>query len=148
VAAVRIPLQTILIVFFFLGDLGDELCLCLYLYIKGRVSTEVTFWHSAEYGSDFWRNSGEIPLNSAEFRGISPELRKNHFRSQKIPRNSVSAEFRGHPNYRQKSIILKKIYKNSQKFEMLSHSIEPTLPVLLSYHSTLVLAVLIQSEYI
>jgi hypothetical protein len=35
--------------------------------------------------------------------------------------------------YRQKSIILKKIYKNSQKFGMLSHSIEPTLPVLLSY---------------
>jgi hypothetical protein len=29
-----------------------------------RVSTEVTFWHSAEYGSDF-------RLNSAEFRGIS-----------------------------------------------------------------------------
>jgi hypothetical protein len=63
-----------------------------------RVSTEVTFWHSAEYGSDFRRNSGEIPRNSAEFRGISPELRKNHFRCQKIPRNSVSAEFRGHPS--------------------------------------------------
>ncbi len=62
-----------------------------------RVSTEVTFWHSAEYGSDFRCNSGEIPRNSAEFRGISPELRRNHFRSQKIPRNSVSAEFRGHP---------------------------------------------------
>jgi hypothetical protein len=63
-----------------------------------RVSTEVTFWHSAEYGSDFRLNSGEIPRNSAEFRGISPELSRNHFRSQKIPRNSVSAEFRGHPN--------------------------------------------------
>jgi hypothetical protein len=48
--------------------------------------------------------------------------------------------------YRQKSIILKKIYKNLQKFGMLSHSIEPTLPVLLSYHSTLVLPVLIQSR--
>ncbi len=64
-----------------------------------RVSTEVTFWHSEEYGSDFRRNSGEIPRNSAEFRGISPELSRNHFRSQKIPRNSVSAEFRGHPMY-------------------------------------------------
>ncbi len=62
-----------------------------------RVSTEVTFWHSAEYGSDFRRHSGEIPRNSAEFRGISPEFSRNHFRSQKIPRNSVSAEFRGHP---------------------------------------------------
>ena len=62
-----------------------------------RVSTEVTFWHSAEYGSDFRLNSGEIPRNSAEFRGISPELSRNHFRSQKIPRNSESAEFRGHP---------------------------------------------------
>ncbi len=58
----------------------------------------MTFWHSAEYGSDFRCNSGEIPRNSAEFRGISPELRRNHFRSQKIPRNSVSAEFRGHPS--------------------------------------------------
>jgi hypothetical protein len=57
------------------------------------------FWHSAEYGSDFRCNSGEIPRNSAEFRGISPELRRNHFRSQKIPRNSESAEFRGHPNH-------------------------------------------------
>jgi hypothetical protein len=66
----------------------------------GRVSTEVTFWHSAEYGSDFRCNSGELPRNSAEFRGISPELRRNHFRSQKIPRNSVSAEFRGHPRWR------------------------------------------------
>ena len=66
--------------------------------VPGRVSTEVTFWHSAEYGSDFRCNSGEIPRNSAEFRGISPELRRNHFRSQKIPRNSVSAEFRGHPS--------------------------------------------------
>ncbi len=64
-----------------------------------RVSTEVTFWHSAEYGSDFRLNSGEIPRNSAEFRGISPELSRNHFRSQKIPRNSMSAEFRGHPMY-------------------------------------------------
>jgi hypothetical protein len=63
-----------------------------------RVSTEVTFCHSAEYGSDFRRNSGEIPRNSAEFRGISPELSRNLFRSQKIPRNSVSAEFRGHPS--------------------------------------------------
>ncbi len=62
-----------------------------------RVSTEVTFWHSAEYGSDFRLNSGEIPRNSAEFRGISPEFSRNHFRSQKIPRNSVLAEFRGHP---------------------------------------------------
>jgi hypothetical protein len=62
------------------------------------VCTKVTFWHSAEYGSDFRRNSGEIPRNSAEFRGITPELRRNHFRSQKIPRNSVSAEFRGHPS--------------------------------------------------
>ncbi len=60
-----------------------------------RVSTEVTFWHSAEYGSDFRRNSGEIPRNSA----ISPELSRNLFRSQKIPRNSVSAEFRGHPSW-------------------------------------------------
>jgi hypothetical protein len=64
-----------------------------------RVSTEVTFWHSAEYGSDFRPNSGEIPRNSAEFRGISPEFSRNHFRSQKIPRNSVLAEFRGHPIY-------------------------------------------------
>jgi hypothetical protein len=64
-----------------------------------RVSTEVTLWHSAEYGSDFRRNSGEIPRNSAEFRGISPELSRNLFGSQKIPRNSVSAEFRGHPSY-------------------------------------------------
>ncbi len=61
------------------------------------MSTEVTFWHSAEYGSDFRRNSGEIPRNSAEFPGISPEFSRNHFRSQKIPRNSVLAEFRGHP---------------------------------------------------
>ncbi len=66
----------------------------------GRVSTEVTFWHSAEYGSDFRLNSGEIPRNSAEFRGISPEFSRNHFRSQKIPRNSVLAEFRGHPTCR------------------------------------------------
>jgi hypothetical protein len=65
--------------------------------LLSRVSTEVTFWHSAEYGSDFRLNSGEIPRNSAEFCGISPELSRNHFRSQKIPRNSVSAEFRGHP---------------------------------------------------
>ncbi len=64
------------------------------------MSTEVTFWHSAEYGSDFRSNSGEIPRNSAEFRGISPELSRNHFRSQKIPRNSVSAEFREHPSNR------------------------------------------------
>jgi hypothetical protein len=64
-----------------------------------RVSTEVTFWHSAEYGSDFRLNSGEIPRNSAEFRGISPEFSRNHFRSQKIPRNSVLAEFRGHPTH-------------------------------------------------
>jgi hypothetical protein len=64
-----------------------------------RVSTEVTFWHSAVYGSDFRRNSGEIPRNSAEFRGIPPELRRNHYRSPKIPRNSVSAEFRGHPRH-------------------------------------------------
>ncbi len=28
---------------------------------SNRVSTEVTFWHSAEYGSDFRLNSGEIP---------------------------------------------------------------------------------------
>ncbi len=62
------------------------------------MSTEVTFWHSAEYGSDFRLNSGEIPRNSAEFRGISPEFSRNHFRSQKIPRNSVLAEFRGHPS--------------------------------------------------
>ncbi len=41
--------------------------------------------------------SGAIPRNSAKFRGISPELSRNLFRSQKIPRNSVSAEFRGHP---------------------------------------------------
>jgi hypothetical protein len=66
-------------------------------FLVVRVSTEVTFWHSAEYGSDFRRNSGAIPRNSAEFRGISPELSRNHLRSQKIPRNSVSAEFRGHP---------------------------------------------------
>jgi hypothetical protein len=72
-------------------------CLCSHLVVI-RVSTEVTFWHSAEYGSDFRLNSGEIPRNSAEFRGISPELSRNHFRSQKIPRNSVSAEFRGHPS--------------------------------------------------
>ncbi len=38
------------------------------LSVAGRVSTEVTFWHSAEYGSDFRLNSGEIPRNSAEFR--------------------------------------------------------------------------------
>jgi hypothetical protein len=69
-------------------------------WLSSRVSTEVTFWHSAEYGSDFRCNSGEIPRNSAEFRGISPELRRNHFRSQKIPRNSVSAEFRGHPTFK------------------------------------------------
>ncbi len=68
------------------------------LAVQPRVSTEVTFWHSAEYGSDFRLNSGEIPRNSAEFRGISPELSRNHFRSQKIPRNSVSAVFRGHPS--------------------------------------------------
>ncbi len=72
--------------------------MCLTVWVWGRVSTEVTFWHSAEYGSDFRCNSGEIPRNSAEFRGISPELRRNHFRSQKIPRNSESAEFRGHPS--------------------------------------------------
>ncbi len=66
--------------------------------VQTRVSTEVTFWHSAEYGSDFRLNSGEIPRNSAEFRGISPEFSRNHFRSQKIPRNSVLAEFRGHPS--------------------------------------------------
>jgi hypothetical protein len=72
---------------------------CCNLFLGGgdRVSTEVTFWHSAEYGSDFRCNSGEIPRNSAEFRGISPELHRNHLRSQKIPRNSVSAEFCGHP---------------------------------------------------
>ncbi len=48
------------------------------------------------------RNSAEfrgISRNFAEFRGISPELSRNHFRSQKIPRNSVSAEFRGHPTW-------------------------------------------------
>jgi hypothetical protein len=66
-------------------------------HLASRVSTEVTFWHSAEYGSDFRLNSGEIPRNSAEFRGISPEFSRNHFRSQKIPRNYVLAEFRGHP---------------------------------------------------
>ncbi len=38
-----------------------------------RVSTAVTFWHSAEYGSDFRCNSGEIPRNSAEFA----EFRRN-----------------------------------------------------------------------
>ncbi len=75
-------------------DWRKSLALCL---LCGRVSTEVTFWHSAVYRSDFRRNSGEIPRNSAEFRGISPELRRNHYRSPKIPRNSVSAEFRGHP---------------------------------------------------
>ncbi len=71
-----------------------------------RVSTEVTFWHSAEYGSDFRLNSGEIPRNSAEFRGISSELSRNHFRSQKIPRNSVSAEFRGHPTCSAVSLMI------------------------------------------
>ncbi len=73
---------------------------CISNLAGGRVSTEVTFWHSAEYGSDFRLNSGEIPRNSAEFRGISPEFSRNHFRSQKIPRNSVLAEFRGHPSRR------------------------------------------------
>jgi hypothetical protein len=74
--------------------------LILKTLVLNRVSTEVTFWHSAEYGSDFRRNSGEIPRNSAELRGISPELSRNLFRSQKIPRNSVSAEFRGHPSFK------------------------------------------------
>jgi hypothetical protein len=71
-----------------------------------RVSTEVTFWHSAEYGSDFRLNSGENTRNYAEFRGISPELSRNHFRSQKIPRNSVSAEFRGHPRRKRRLLGL------------------------------------------
>jgi hypothetical protein len=37
---------------------------------KSRVSTEVTFWHSAEYGSDFRYNSGEITSEVKKFRGI------------------------------------------------------------------------------
>jgi hypothetical protein len=74
--------------------------------LRGRVSTEVTFWHSAVYGSDFRRNSGEIPRNSAEFRGISPELRRNHYRSPKfrgIPcrRNSVDTLLRERERKRQ-----------------------------------------------
>ncbi len=52
------------------------------------MSTEVTFWHSAEYGSDFRPNSGEIPRNSAEFRGIS----RNFAEFRGISRNF--AEFR------------------------------------------------------
>jgi len=56
-----------------------------------RVSTEVTFWHSAEYGSDFRCNSGEIPRNSAEFRRncaeITSEVKK--FRGIPCRRNSV-----------------------------------------------------------
>ncbi len=36
----------------------------------------MTFWHSAVYGG----------------------MRRNHYRCPKIPRNSVSAEFRGHPS--------------------------------------------------
>ncbi len=49
-----------------------------------RVSTEVRFWLSTEYGI-FWKTYG-IPPNSAEFRGIL---------CSKIYRNS--AEFRGIP---------------------------------------------------
>jgi hypothetical protein len=47
-----------------------------------RVSTEVTFWHSAEYGSDFRLNSGEIPRNSA---GIE---------QKSLQKSKTSAEFR------------------------------------------------------
>ncbi len=72
--------------------------LALYVCLKnicdgvgGRVSTEVTFWHSAEYGSDFRLNSGEIPRNSAEFRRnwaeITSEVKK--FRGIPCRRNSV-----------------------------------------------------------
>jgi hypothetical protein len=50
-----------------------------------RVSTEVTFWHSAEYGSDFRCNSDEIPRNSAEFRGIA---------QKSLQKSKNSAEFR------------------------------------------------------
>jgi hypothetical protein len=39
-------------------------------YLTSRVSTEVTFWHSAEYGSDFRRNSGEITSEVKKFREI------------------------------------------------------------------------------
>ncbi len=58
---------------------------------RTRVSTEVTFWHSAEYGSDFRCNSGEIPRNFAEFRRncteITSEVKK--FRGIPCRRNSV-----------------------------------------------------------
>ncbi len=56
-----------------------------------RVSTEVTFWHSAEYGSDFRRNSGEIPRNSAEFRRNWAEITSEEKKFRGIPcrRNSV-----------------------------------------------------------
>ncbi len=59
--------------------------------VKTRVSTEVTFWHSAVYGSDFRRNSGEIPRNFSEFRRncaeITTEVQK--FRGIPCQRNSV-----------------------------------------------------------
>jgi hypothetical protein len=57
-----------------------------------RVSTEVTFWHSAEYGSDFRCNSGEIPRNSAEFRGISRNFAG--IAQKSLQKSKNSAEFR------------------------------------------------------
>jgi hypothetical protein len=43
---------------------------CPHGLLLTRVSTEVTFWHSAEYGSDFRHNSGEITSEVKKFRGI------------------------------------------------------------------------------
>ena len=57
-----------------------------------RVSTEVTFWHSAEYGSDFRCNSGEIPRNFAEFRGISRNFAG--IKQKSLQKSKNSAEFR------------------------------------------------------
>ncbi len=41
-----------------------------------RVSTEVTFWPSAEYGSDFRCNSGEIPQKLQNCAEITSEVKK------------------------------------------------------------------------
>ncbi len=53
-----------------------------------------------------------IPRNTEVISGAIPaKLRRNHFRSQKISRNSVSAEFRGHPMRNEPFLIV--IYHSS-----------------------------------
>ncbi len=60
----------------------------LNVFNVGRVSTEVTFWHSAEYGSD----PVQFRRNSAEFRGISRNFAGIAHKSLQKSKNS--AEFR------------------------------------------------------